>query len=104
MVCNTTVAPARHGNGSTSGIRRSTMTDGIVQVGAQDPELANSPVAWETDEDPDALREAVPGEAAACVFNGTEYEHGAEVSSGTVVLRCDHGLWLPAGSLDDAEH
>ena len=66
------------------------------QLGAQDPERKNSPVAWETDEDVEALREAIPDEPA-CFFNDRAYAHGTVVGSGSVLLRCDNGIWVPAG-------
>jgi hypothetical protein len=65
-------------------------------LGPQDPELKNSPVAWEADEDTETLRESIPGEGE-CYFNDRAFEHGAEIASGDVRLRCDHGLWIPAG-------
>jgi hypothetical protein len=71
----------------------------VSDLGAQDPEARNSPVAWETDEDMETLREAVPGEPI-CYFNGQAYEHDTVIKSGAVLLRCDHGLWVPAGSSD----
>jgi hypothetical protein len=67
----------------------------IRDVGAQDPELKNSPVAWELDEDTDALREEFPG-APVCYFNDEIFDNGSIVKSGAVVLRCDYGVWVPA--------
>lgn len=67
------------------------------ELGAQDPELKNSPIAWEGDEDTDTLRESVPGEPE-CYFNNRAFRHGTVISSGSVRLRCDRGLWVPAGS------
>jgi hypothetical protein len=78
------------------------MTTRTQQLGAMDPERNNSPVAWEAEEDTEALRETVPDEAV-CFFNDLAYEHGMVIKSGSVLLRCDHGLWLPAGPADDAE-
>lgn len=63
-------------------------------LGAQDPELRNSPVAWEADEDTEALRESVPG-SAVCFFNDRAYADGTLIRSGITVLRCDHGIWVP---------
>lgn len=63
-------------------------------LGAQDPELRNSPVAWEGDEDTEALRESMPG-SAVCLFNDKAYPHGALIRSGITVLRCDRGIWVP---------
>ena len=78
------------------------MTSETKQLGAADPERKNSPVAWEADDDTDALREEVPDEAV-CFFNDRAYDHGTFIKSGSVVLRCDHGLWLPAGPTEDSE-
>ena len=69
------------------------------QLGAQDPELKNSPVAWESDEDTEALRESLP-EEPVCYFNDIAYSHGTVIGSGDTLLRCDHGLWIPAGPAD----
>jgi hypothetical protein len=66
------------------------------QLGAPDPERKTSPVAWESDEDTESLRESVPDEAV-CFFNDGTYRHGAVIESGSSVLRCDHGIWVPAG-------
>jgi hypothetical protein len=77
-------------------------TGKVVQVGAQDPELKNSPIAWESDEDTEALREEIP-EEPDCFFNGRAYRHGTVVQSGDSRLRCDFGLWIPAGP-DDVDH
>jgi hypothetical protein len=75
------------------------MHAGTQQVGAQDPERKNSPVAWENYEDTEVLRQAVSDEPA-CYFNDQAYTHGMVVGSGDVLLRCDHGLWIPAGPAD----
>jgi hypothetical protein len=68
------------------------------QLGAQDPERKNSPVAWESDEDVEALREALPDDEPTCFFNDEGYANGVVVSSGSVLLRCEHGIWIPAGA------
>jgi len=70
-----------------------------VQLGAQDPERKNSPVAWESDEETETLRESIPAEPM-CFFNDDAFAHGTVISSGTVLLRCDSGLWVPAGPAD----
>lgn len=75
------------------------MTDKTLDLGAQDPELKNSPVAWESEEDTDALRELNPGEPM-CYFNDVAYEEGTVVKSGSALLRCSYGLWLPLASAD----
>jgi hypothetical protein len=71
----------------------------IPQVGAQDPELRNSPVADEEDEDTDVVRQQVPGEPV-CYFNGTEYRDGEFVLSGSQLLKCSYGVWVDEGSGD----
>lgn len=78
------------------------MTQRTPQLGALDPERKNSPVAWEADEDTETLREVVPDEAV-CFFNDQAFGHGTVVKSGTALLRCDHGLWLPAGPTDESK-
>ena len=71
----------------------------IPQVGAQDPELPNSPIAEEEDEDTDVVRQQVPGEPV-CFYNGTSYAHGTFVQSGTQLLKCSYGVWVESGSAD----
>jgi hypothetical protein len=78
------------------------MNERTQQLGAPDPERKNSPVAWEADEDTEALRELIPDEAA-CFFNDVAFDHDTVVKSGSVLLRCDHGLWLPAGVTEDSK-
>ena len=72
------------------------MTKKTPELGAQDPELKNSPVAWEGDDDTEALREEVQ-EVGECFFNDRAFTHDTVISSGSTLLRCDHGLWIPAG-------
>jgi hypothetical protein len=68
------------------------------QLGAQDPERKNSPVALEADDDVESLRETIPDDEPACYYNDLSYTHGTVVESGTMLLRCDHGVWIPAGT------
>lgn len=63
-------------------------------LGTQDPELKNSPVAWESDEDVETLRGSFASDAL-CYFNGRSYPKGALIRSGMTVLRCEGGLWVP---------
>jgi hypothetical protein len=72
------------------------MTAHPPQLGAQDPERKNSPVAWEQDEEVDAVREMVP-EEPTCFFNDRAYVHGTIIGSGSALLRCDNGVWVPTG-------
>lgn len=69
------------------------------ELGSQDPELRNSPIAWEGDEETETLRESIPSEPV-CFFNDREYAHGTIVQRSAVRLRCDRGLWIPAGPAD----
>jgi hypothetical protein len=71
----------------------------LPQVGAQDPELRNSPIAEEEDEETDVVLQQLPG-AAVCYFNGAEYANGTYVASGSQVLRCSYGVWIDSGSAD----
>lgn len=71
----------------------------VRDLGVQDPEAKNSPVAWESDEEMETLRQATPLEPF-CYFNGERLPDGAVVKSGTILLRCSQGLWVQAGSAD----
>jgi hypothetical protein len=71
----------------------------IPQVGAQDPQLKNSPIAEEEGEDTEVVRQQVPGEPV-CFFNGKAYENGDYVASGPELLRCSYGIWIDAGGSD----
>ena len=68
----------------------------IPQVGAQDPDLRNSPIAFEDDVDTEVLRQQVPGEPV-CLFNGQAYVNGSIVVSGSRHLKCVHGIWVETG-------
>lgn len=71
----------------------------IIDVGAQDPELQSSPVAEESDEEFDVIRQEVESEPN-CYFNSISYQDGTYVRSGTNLLICDKGLWVSLGSSD----
>lgn len=75
------------------------MSSTIPEVGDQDPAERNSPIAAEEDEETPFLRQEVPGDAV-CWFNDVAYEDGTFVRSGTVVLRCDRGIWIESGPAD----
>ncbi len=68
-------------------------------VGAPDPELNTSPIAEEGSDDTEILRQEVPGEPV-CYFNNKSFATGAHVKSGTSLLKCDYGIWIPAGPAD----
>lgn len=73
------------------------MDKDLKNLGAQDPELKNSPIAAESDEDFDVLRQEL--EDAVCYFNGEAFGDGQFIRSGSSYLHCDKGLWVPAGSV-----
>ena len=50
-------------------------SNNIVEVGAQNPELSNSPVALESDEEYEVIRQEVDGQQV-CYFNGQSFENG----------------------------
>ena len=65
------------------------------QVGAPDPELKNSPIFDEADED--YLSPDLEMESPACYFNGKAI--GQYVFSGDELLRCEEkGVWIREGS------
>ena len=68
-------------------------------VGPPDPELKTSPIADEFDEETDVIRQEEPGEAV-CYFNNKSYKTGNYVKSGTSILKCVYGIWVPAGPSD----
>jgi hypothetical protein len=76
-----------------------TKLDTTPQVGEQDPELLNSPIADENDDQEYDLHEVSRG-LPLCFFNGESYTDGSFVRSGTTLLRCDSGVWFVAGSSD----
>jgi hypothetical protein len=71
----------------------------VKQVGAQDLELRNSPVAEELDDEAEVLKQELPGEPV-CYFNNQEFNSGDYVCSGNALLQCDYGVWMRSGSCD----
>jgi hypothetical protein len=71
----------------------------IPHVGAQDPELRNSTIAAEEDEDTDVVRQQVPG-VPVCWFNGQQYRDGTYVVSGSQLLQCVQGIWVESAASD----
>jgi hypothetical protein len=68
------------------------------QVGALDPERRSSPIHSDPEQSFELLREQVGDDAAACYFNDVRYAEGALVVSGSTRLRCEHGIWVEAGT------
>lgn len=75
------------------------MAPSIPDVGDQDPTERNSPIAAEEGGETPSLRQHVPGDTV-CYFNDMRFSHGSFVKSGTVILRCDRGIWVEAGPAD----
>jgi len=76
-------------------------THEIPHVGAPDPELKNSPVFDEADDD--YLSLDLELESSACYFNGKAYPIGQFVCSGDELLRCEEkGVWVREGSCYEA--
>lgn len=74
-------------------------SDKAKQVGAPDPELKNSPIEQEADEELDYIKQQVPGEPV-CYFNNQQYSNGSYICSGEILLRCDYGVWIQTGSCE----
>ncbi|WJW76406.1 hypothetical protein QVG61_04740 [Thiohalobacter sp. IOR34] len=67
------------------------------QVGAPDPELKNSPIFDEADDD--FLSLDLELESGVCYFNNEVYRVGQYVCSGNELLRCEErGVWIREGS------
>ena len=71
----------------------------VKQVGAPDPELKNSPVVMEVDDEREYMKQEVPGEPV-CYFNSESFDNGSFVCSSNVLLRCDYGIWIQSGTCD----
>lgn len=71
----------------------------IPHVGAQVPDMKNSPIADDTDEEIYVLRQEVE-EQPFCYFNDISYPDGSFVQSGTDVLICSNGLWIYQSNSD----
>jgi hypothetical protein len=74
----------------------------VPSVGAMDPELRNSPIAEEFDEDADDVRLQAPVEPV-CYFNNKAYANDAFVRSGDSMLRCRYGVWIETGPADPTD-
>lgn len=68
------------------------------QVGVADPERRTSPIQTDPGESFELMREQVGDEAADCYFNDRQYPDKARVLSGSSYLRCEHGVWVEAGT------
>jgi hypothetical protein len=78
------------------------MPHGLVQVGAPDPELKNSPILDVEDEE---LPDETELESGACYFNGLSYTLGSYLLSGSELLHCEErGVWVRKGEMRSDEH
>ena len=68
-------------------------------VGVADPELNTSPIADEADDETEVLRQEMPGEPV-CYFNSKSFDTGAYIKSGTIIYKCDYGVWAPVAPGD----
>jgi hypothetical protein len=71
----------------------------IPHVGVQVPEMKNSPIADDTDEEIYVLRQEIE-EQPYCYFNNVSYANESYVQSGTDVLRCNNGMWIYLSNSD----
>ncbi|MFT6985805.1 MAG: hypothetical protein ACJAT7_001625 [Psychromonas sp.] len=76
-----------------------TQLKSIPDLGAQVPEMKNSPIADECEEEFDVVRQEVE-ELPCCYFNNVSYPNGSYVQSGTSVLVCRNGLWVYQSNSD----
>lgn len=74
-------------------------TKHIHDVGSPDPEMNTSPIAAENSDDSETLRQEVPGEPV-CYFNNQSFSNGSYIKTGSLLYKCDYGIWMPAGPAD----
>jgi hypothetical protein len=73
------------------------MVQSIPQVGAPDPELRNSPIL---DDEDDELPTELEVETGVCYFNSVAYALGDYVRSGSELLHCEErGVWVRTGEV-----
>lgn len=75
------------------------MAKSLTDVGTQNPDLRNSPIAWEYLDEEEwvgATAEEQPG----CFFNDVAYADGALIRCDDAVLECRHGFWVPLATGD----
>ena len=71
----------------------------IPHVGAQVPEMKNSPIVDDTDDEIYVVGQEVE-EQPCCYYNNTSYDDGSYVNTGADVLVCNKGLWIYQSSSD----
>ena len=74
----------------------------LLQVGAPDPELVNSPIVDDSEHDEHAGPRDTELELGCCYFNGETYPIGTYVDSGGEVLQCiGRGVWARMGEREE---
>ena len=74
------------------------MNAALTQVGAPDPELKNSPIIDEFQEEVEEGSRELELAEGECYFNGATYPIGTSVQSGSELLRCSGGgVWIRQG-------
>lgn len=73
--------------------------DEPIDVGPQNSEQRNSPIAWEQ-LDEEEWQGAAIEEQPVCYFNGEAFPDGTLVRSDEVVLECRQGIWMLVGAGD----
>jgi hypothetical protein len=67
----------------------------LPQAGAPDPELKNSPILDDVDEE---LADELELETGVCYFNNLAYPMGQYLLSGSELLHCEErGVWVRKG-------
>jgi len=67
---------------------------GPIDLGPQNPELKNSPIAWEYLDEEEWRGDSVE-EQPVCYFNGNAYGEGTFIRCDDAVLECRRGMWMP---------
>jgi hypothetical protein len=70
-----------------------------IDLGTQNPNLRNSPIAWEYLDEEEWVgptQEEQPG----CFFNGVAYPNGTVVKADDAMLECRNGFWVPIATGD----
>jgi hypothetical protein len=77
-----------------------TITKHPIDLGVPMPELKNSPIILDINDEREIIETEIP-EERACYFNGDCYPHDSYIKSGNTVLRCDRGAWVEAKTPDE---
>mgnify|MGYP000648464769 CR=1 FL=1 len=64
-----------------------------IDLGAPIPELKNSPIIGNVDDERELIEPEIP-EERSCYFNDQSYRHGTHIKSDSIILLCDRGVWV----------